>query len=655
MKDKPFISIKTKVLSILLICLFIPFATNLIFAETILKPSMKEEFNRQTIESLSSAGNNISDYVQRIYSSSKGIYFNPNVVKYLAGYGQQTQSQALRSEAEIFDFLQTVYAAVPEASQVHLSAFNLKKSLLLQSDMQRYEKIHIYLNNEISLPGLDPYTVPAHMQSDYNFQELTEQPFDLVFSVCVPVANTPASDVPIGEITVDIPVSSLDRICKPLYDSSDYFCIIDDKMNFIYSSDVRDLSTPLRDRFLKSIDLNSVESYIKTYRDNNKNVLSYVLIPSLNWYIIKVSPKSSVYRVADYFFNFSLASFIIVTSVEFAMLAFAMIRFTSPIRKLTEFADAVSSGSLDEDLSSYVIYTRNDEIRMLIVSFRKMLYSIREFTVRQYEMALANKTTELKALQAQINPHFLFNTLQSLATTALVDGDEALYQSITDLGAMMRYTMSTDVVLVPLKDALNYIRLYISLLKLRFPNESKVIFDIADGLSDFMVPKMILQPLVENSIRHGDVLKKTDGYIKIIAYKKKEYVHLYIKDNGKGMAKKQLEALNCSLKETENNFSRSVCGYDISQYAECNNRSFASTLDANDNIEAKLKIQQEYRYVSNHIGIVNVYQRLLLLYQHQCNMQVLSTEEGTSIHIQIYFPDQSDYKDEDSNNARINC
>ena len=239
MNSQRFVSIRIKLLSLLFICILVPFLVYWFFSYEYIKTSLDEEFVSQTTDTMHATGNSISDYVKLVDYTARGLYFNSEVMDILSGREQSVSSyRLLQTESRIFDFLQTLYSSVPDASQIQLSAFNLKKSLLLQSDMQRYEKDHIYLSQERRFPcePYHSYVTSAHMQSNYNFQELSGREFSLVFSLHMPIYQIPSVTDSLGEITIDIPVSVLDSICSPLFKEKEYLCLVDGNGSYVYSS-----------------------------------------------------------------------------------------------------------------------------------------------------------------------------------------------------------------------------------------------------------------------------------------------------------------------------------------------------------------------------------------------------------------------------------
>jgi len=643
MGHRHFISIRIKLLSLLFICILVPFLVYWFFSYQYIKASLDEEFVSQTTNTMHVAGNSISDYLKLVDYTARGLYFNSEVMDILSEKGQPVSNyRLLQTESRIFDFLQTLYSSVPDASQIQLSAFNLKKCLLLQSNMQRYEKDHIYLDEERKFPcePYHSYITPTHMQSSYNFPELAGREFSLVFSLHMPIYQIPSVTDALGEITIDIPVSVLDALCTPLFKDKEYLCLVDKNGNYIYSSNPSEITAKTKDPVVEGILSSSPrpDAPLVLNADSQDIVICSRISEDLaDWYLIKISPKTFVYEKASRFFHMMLYSFIVVTLAEILMIFITVIRFTTPIQRATAYAEAVSAGDLDARMSSYITYTKNDEIGSMLMAIRKMMYSIKHFIIHQYQLELANKTSELKALQAQINPHFIHNTLQCLGTSALEGGNMPLYRSITALGQIMHYSMDTEHNLVPIHDALHYIELYLKLQKLRFPNTLETEFAISPEAQAMVIPKMTLQPLVENSIRHGNLLKMENSRLTIRAYVEGNYLHLLVMDTGTGIPDGKLEQLALSLRQVEQAAASSDAVTFVSSLNQFSDDQQAGGPAAPKG-QQQLEADTGNRCVSNNIGIQNVYQRLLLNYKNQCSMKITSGKDGgTAVHIQADY------------------
>jgi sensor histidine kinase YesM len=207
---------------------------------------------------------------------------------------------------------------------------------------------------------------------------------------------------------------------------------------------------------------------------------------------------------------------------------------TKPIRRLTKTAKEVASGKLD----GAKLDESNDEIGFLSQTFNKMRtdlsYYIRQIKEKSEQDKLL-KEMELKSLQNQINPHFLFNTLNTISKNALVEGSEKVYQLINSISKLLRYNLGVMEKPVTLADEISVVKEYFFIQKTRF--EDRVEFDvtISEECLSLQMPILTLQPLVENAFIHGIEPYEKKGKIEIEGYADEEFIVLKIRDNGMGM------------------------------------------------------------------------------------------------------------------------
>lgn len=168
---------------------------------------------------------------------------------------------------------------------------------------------------------------------------------------------------------------------------------------------------------------------------------------------------------------------------------------------------------------------------------------------REVAATIANTRAEISALQSQINPHFLYNTLDTIRGQALIDETPVIADMAEALSHIFRYSISSTGQLVTLQDELRNIDKYIMIQSFRFENKFSMDIKIEeDELVRYYIPKLTLQPIVENAIYHGLEIKKNGGLIKIYAYATKKHLVIQISDNGVGMTSQQLTHVNHSLR-----------------------------------------------------------------------------------------------------------
>jgi two-component system sensor histidine kinase YesM len=168
-----------------------------------------------------------------------------------------------------------------------------------------------------------------------------------------------------------------------------------------------------------------------------------------------------------------------------------------------------------------------------------------------YKTKLINKEVQITALKAQINPHFLYNTLETINSIAKVRKVKEISQMTKSLSSMFRYSIKGDQDFVTLGQEIENVKHYISILNIRHDNKIRFELDIAEELLVYKIPKLILQPLVENCVIHGIELKKEKGMIQIQAFIAENQLKLIVKDDGLGMPPDLIALLQAQLDNEE--------------------------------------------------------------------------------------------------------
>ncbi|HCW54671.1 MAG TPA: two-component sensor histidine kinase, partial [Clostridium sp.] len=275
-----------------------------------------------------------------------------------------------------------------------------------------------------------------------------------------------------------------------------------------------------------------VTDYLNLIICYNKVSSDLVLINSI--------PKSNAYRINNlYLFSF-------FSSITFGLLLFIVIyifylkRIFNPINSLIENMGA----NIEYNLSYKFLYNKNDEIGILINSYNKMKSRINDLININYKTKIEQKELELKQLQNQINPHFIYNTLESIHMMAEINDDYETSIMAEYFGAIIRYSMNRKINTVKLKDEIAIIDNYIYLQKIRFDDLFTITNLISEDVLNCEIIKMIIQPLIENSINHGLSECSENGKIIIQSFVIDGNLILTISDNGIGMDEKTLKSLN---------------------------------------------------------------------------------------------------------------
>ena len=189
-----------------------------------------------------------------------------------------------------------------------------------------------------------------------------------------------------------------------------------------------------------------------------------------------------------------------------------------------------------------------DAIGILHQSFDKLMEKIAKLIAENNEISRREKEAELKALQAQINPHFLYNTLESINWLALKYNAREINAMVTALGNFLRHSLNKGKELISIANELEQVTSYLTIQKFRFQNKFNVAFAVPPELNSYTIIKLVLQPLVENAIHHGFKEMASGGEIMITGCFDGEYILIRIMDNGLGT---DTELLNQILAETQ--------------------------------------------------------------------------------------------------------
>lgn len=260
-----------------------------------------------------------------------------------------------------------------------------------------------------------------------------------------------------------------------------------------------------------------------------------------------VSVVSEAYILSEMKDTRSVLGYMILIAVLMGLMTFAgfVVFVVRPILELTRETKRLEDG----DFRAQVEVRSKDEIGQLGYRFNSMVEQIQRLIDNKYKLEIQNKHSELKALQSQINPHFLYNTLDMLRWTARLENAPDTSKSIEDLSTLFRINLSQGKVWIPLEDELRYVKSYMELQKRRLGDSFQYAIFMEAGLADSVVLKLILEPLVENSFKHGFPQSQEKKNITIRCYRKENMLALECEDNGVGIDPEKVQPLLQSNEE----------------------------------------------------------------------------------------------------------
>ena len=193
---------------------------------------------------------------------------------------------------------------------------------------------------------------------------------------------------------------------------------------------------------------------------------------------------------------------------------------------------------------------KGSRLYSLSASMRMLVNRLSDLINREYSATLLKKQAELSALQSQINPHFLYNTLESIRGQALCEGVRNIAQMAKALSNLFKYSISRESSMVSLEEELKNVDNYIIIQQYRFNNKFKIIKEIDKDTFAYKIPKLSIQPIIENAIHHGLETKMGAGTIKIKIYCTEKKLIITVEDDGIGMCPERLMQIQSNLQET---------------------------------------------------------------------------------------------------------
>ena len=342
----------------------------------------------------------------------------------------------------------------------------------------------------------------------------------------------------------------------------------------------------LENTLLKRIIQNGEGYYI----DQNKQlVISYYHLPKVNWYVVKVDKQAEI--IAQ-----DLIRTVIVMCMVLAIL-FAVFfhniqkkRIITPIIRLSKDISNFHEG----DYEIGVYSNAHDEIGELNNNFIEMANYIQDLIERVYKSQLKEKEAQLQYLQSQINPHFLYNTLDSMRWMAVKARQYELAEQIEALSNLFRHALNQGKQLTTVEQEVAHLRDYLTIQKYRFGERITTTIDVDEALLNCTVINLILQPLVENAIVHGLESKIEGGNIHIRVKKEGEYLLYIVEDDGVGTAQEEIRRCLIERKDSNNALALDNINQRIKcKYGEEYGISFYSEIGIGTKVEVKMPLECE--------------------------------------------------------------
>ncbi|TSB46601.1 cache domain-containing sensor histidine kinase [Alkalicoccobacillus porphyridii] len=399
-----------------------------------------------------------------------------------------------------------------------------------------------------------------------------------------------------GIVVITIEPSQLNAILN----QESLLTFITDEEGHVISSNKKEFTGEVLSNFIEQAVLDESGIHDAAFQGEQAQVTVEQLNPMMSQSelnIVSVSLNSQIVERANRLGFTGIMITLVGVTVAVVLIAVFSKLLSQRLSNLSQKIERVAAG----DLTTKITIDGTDEIGQLSHQFNDMVENLKGLVEQVLEtnrqknlIEVTQNEMKFKMLASQINPHFLFNTLESIRMKAHIEQEKEIANVVKQLGMIIRKSLDTDGKPVPLRDEIELVQTYLEIQSFRYGERLRYQLNVAPETKHLLIQPLTIQPIVENAVFHGLETKDTGGEVIVSAYFQESEVIISVKDNGVGISENRLNSIQEMLDEKETN------GH-------------------------------------NRIGLRNVHQRLQLMYGSQAGLKITS-EEGKGTHIQFSIP-----------------
>ncbi|ADD01734.1 multi-sensor signal transduction histidine kinase [Thermoanaerobacter italicus Ab9] len=461
---------------------------------------INEEVRKSTFQTLNQANKNISKMLENMKNTILYVSMNKELQYNLSRNDKETPFQINREVTAIRNSI--LYPGIFNKNYSSIEIFALRKNQyplrLEQNDVMSSKVVEDkeWYKKTIQLNG----RLYWYINNDFGKQ---------MISVSRLVFDVKNFTKPIAVISVDMDMSKIASIISDIHlGKTGKVYLVDDKGELIYSED-KGFLYPYTTKLYNS---SSRSNFITM--NGNKIMVIYNTLPQNGWKLVGMIPLNELNEKAKMIRNFIYLTALLSVVIAALISLYFSYSISQPIIKLATEMKRVEKGNFNISVEE----NWDGEIGVLYSSFNYMIKRINELIHEVYLSKIKEKDAELKALQAQINPHFLYNTLDTVNWLAVKHNAPEISKIVNSLASILRYSINKGNDVTTVDKELKHVESYITIQKIRFKDKFEVSFNIDKRILHYKTIKLILQPLVENAIIHGIETYEGKGKILINGY-----------------------------------------------------------------------------------------------------------------------------------------
>lgn len=489
---------------------------------------IKKQTINHTVQMINQVKKNVEFHIIDMENIIRYITIEPNVIDFLRGIHVNDNSY----ETEIRNILKSY-------TQIHSEVAGIlivnDEGRYISNEMQSISRDPLtseswYIQSSISPYSIQLFSKPMgrNLETQFNYSA------DDVVSIVKAVLD-PDTRKCIGVVLIDLKQDTLKKIMDDAtFDNEGFLFIIDSNgdivcapvNSIVYRIDNKWFNNSISDSIIKNI---KGSDYQIIYNDS-----SYT-----KWKTIGVFSITEILKVVLDTRNYIYLIGIITIVLAVIVALFFTSSIDKPLRKLRSLMKRAEVGDLNVHFNSKY----NDEIGQLGESFNHMIEKIKNLIELVYKEQKSQREAELKTLQAQIKPHFLYNTLDTINCIAREHGTDDIVEIVSALANFFRIGLSKGKEIIKVSEELDHVRSYLVIQKVRYEDKLNYEINYEEGVLDYYVVKLILQPIVENAIYHGIKLRRENGKLIINVKKVAGKLLFIVHDNGIGIPSEKAEEI----------------------------------------------------------------------------------------------------------------
>lgn len=499
--------------------------------------SEAERTAKQNMDSIIQISNNIFENevkdisnVVALSTVQSGNYLQTNIINILS-QPKLTDAELVTYRKEANDYLTSLCSFKKYLNGLMISDFSgnnitygIPTSFSQIKDADWYQKL--------KKPGSNQAFVEPHYDNQWSTNEN-----DMVFSIVQPVYST--NKKAIGFALADIKCQLLKDSFEVSGQNNMSLYLVEENSNqVIFSPKSNPLSTSVLSTVNSDISKHFTQasgSFFVTV-SGRRMLFVYHKSSFTKWVSLCVVPQEDIVK------NFTQAkqNILMITALFLSLMVVIIFLssnlLTRNIVMLTKSIKKIGRDSLTLDVQ----IRSNDEVGELYTQFEFMLSRVQQLITEVKEKESARRSAYILALQSQINPHFLYNTLNTIKFLAALKGENNIVSVSENFSSLLHVNLSPST-FIPIKEEISYIKNYFAIESFRYSNQFQYRIQIEDNLDEKYIPKLIVQPLVENSLKHGLDEQKTDFLIVIKFFTENDRLHIRVEDNGLGMSEETIQ------------------------------------------------------------------------------------------------------------------